>query len=211
MTDLPMFPLELVAFPTEQLALHIFENRYRQLLEDCEVHNSTFGIPTYLGKKLKFGTEMRLLKVVKRYPDGSCDILCEGIKVFELVHFENSVPNKLYGMGEVRFLSNETTCCVNKNQELKTLFINFYKALEVEPPAPITSNFNSYTFAHKAGLTVEQEYELLQLTTEDDRLDYLIHYLKVMETTLSAVSRAKELIALNGHFKHFDPLDFMDI
>ena len=43
---LPMFPLELVAFPGEELPLHIFELRYQQLLEDCEEEKVTFGIPT---------------------------------------------------------------------------------------------------------------------------------------------------------------------
>jgi len=62
---LPMFPLELVAFPGEELPLHIFEQRYQQLIEDCEEERVTFGIPTYINKRLEYGTEMELLKVVK--------------------------------------------------------------------------------------------------------------------------------------------------
>jgi Lon protease-like protein len=208
---LPMFPLELVAFPTEQLALHIFEHRYQQLLTDCEENDITFGIPTYIGGTLKFGTEMRLLKVVNRNADGTSDILCKGIRVFELMDFKNNLEDKLYGGGNVQFLSNELRGSESKNRELKSSFKKFYNALGVGIPVKINSHYTSYTLAHKAGLTLEQEYELLQITTEDERVDFLIDHLKVMITTLSAVDRTKELIALNGHFKYFDPLDFKDL
>ncbi len=208
MREIPMFPLELVAFPTEQLALHIFEERYRELIHDCEKNDITFGIPTYTDEGLKYGTEMRLLRVVKRYPDGACDIICEGIRIFEIQNFENQAPGKLYGQGEVRFLDNEVQGCSKMNVELQQAFKNFYKAMAVDIPTTIDQNFCSYTLVHKAGLILEQEYELLQILTEDERVAYLINYLNVMTTTLTAVDRAKELISLNGHFKYFDPLDF---
>jgi len=209
--SLPMFPLELVAFPTEKLALHIFEHRYQQLLADCEENEMTFGIPTYLGKNLKFGTEMQLVKVVNRNADGSSDILCKGMRVFELIDFQNTVEDRLYAGGKVRFLSNELKGSESKNRALRSSIKKFYNALGVGIPIKIDDDFSSYTLAHKAGLTLDQEYELLQITTEDERVDFLISHLKVMITTLSAVDRTKELIALNGHFKYFDPLDFKDL
>ena len=208
---LPLFPLKLVAFPGEKLALHIFEERYRQLVSDCENEKITFGIPTYLDGVLKYGTEMTLVNVVKRYPEGSCDIICQGGRIFELLSFQSSLEGKLYAGGDVRFLKNDTQIPEKKKKELLRLIVTFYDALEVQPPKYSKKDFTSYTLAHKAGLTIEQEYELLQITSEDKRMDYLISHLSIMTSTLSAVSRTKELIALNGHFKHFDPLDFNNL
>ena len=63
--------LQLVAFPTEDLNLHIFEPRYRQMMRECEEQGTTFGIPAYLNKReQEYGTELKLMEIVKRYPDG---------------------------------------------------------------------------------------------------------------------------------------------
>lgn len=208
---LPMFPLELVAFPTEQVALHIFEKRYQQLLIDCEESHINFGIPTYLNGISRYGTEMELIKVVKRYPNGACDILCKGVRVFELLKFDPIAAGKLYAAGEVRFLSNDLEGSAHKKNELQLAFRRFYKALGTDFTVPTKAKFNSYTLAHKAGFTLDQEYALLQIFSEEERTNYILNHLAVMTTTLSAVDRTKELIALNGHFKHFDPLDFKNM
>ena len=64
---LPLFPLELVCFPGEILALHIFEDRYQQLIKDCEQQKITFGIPAYINAEMEYGTEVHLEKIVKRF------------------------------------------------------------------------------------------------------------------------------------------------
>ena len=60
---LPLFPLKLVAFPGEQLNLHIFEPRYKQLFRECEENQITFGIPAFIDNKIMdIGTELKLEK-----------------------------------------------------------------------------------------------------------------------------------------------------
>ncbi|MEO1628994.1 MAG: LON peptidase substrate-binding domain-containing protein, partial [Bacteroidota bacterium] len=44
----PLFPLKLVVYPGEQLNLHIFEPRYKQLIRECEQNKVTFGIPAFI-------------------------------------------------------------------------------------------------------------------------------------------------------------------
>lgn len=212
MTLIPLFPLELVAFPGENLALHIFEDRYKELLEDCERNNQTFGIPTFINKKMRYGTQMRLVRVVKRYPNGASDIICRGERVFELKRFEERFGDKLYAGGEVVFFPDITDPNLGvDNSDLLKEFKKFYKALDIPFPNIIENEFTSYTLAHKAGLTLEQEYELLQMQSETERSNFLVNHLSTMTATLNAVNRTKELIALNGHFKHFDPLDFTEM
>jgi len=76
---MPLFPLELVLFPGQNLNLHIFESRYRQLVHECYEQERTFGIPRYKeDTPLKFGTEVKLVKIAMTYPDGRMDIITTG-------------------------------------------------------------------------------------------------------------------------------------
>jgi len=68
--------------------------------------------------------------------------------------------------------------------------------------------FNSYTLAHKMGLSFEQEYQLLQFASESERLQFIMNHLVTTIQVLNEVNRTKVLIELNGHFRNFDPLDF---
>jgi hypothetical protein len=72
-------------------------------------------------------------------------------------------------------------------------------------------SFNSFTLAHKIGLSFEQEYQLLRMPKEMERLSFINTHLMTTISVLTEVERTKKTIELNGHFKNFDPLDFKDI
>lgn len=207
---LPMFPLEMVAFPREPLALHIFEERYQQLFKDCETSDITFGIPTYIDNTMAYGTEMQITDVVKRYPSGAADIICKGLRVFKLVNFYNTLGERLYAGGEVVFLEEDTNVDSQNRNDFISLLSEFYDELDIKTPELNITTITSFTLAHKMGLTLDQEYELLQITSENKRLIFLVGHLKTVLTSLKSVNRTKRLIELNGHFKNFDPLDFKD-
>ena len=98
---LPLFPLNLVAFPGEKLNLHIFEPRYRELVRDCFTEGLTFGIPPFLDNAVQeLGTEMRLLSVEKTHTGGEMDIRTEAIGVFRVRKFLRQAPGKLYAAAE---------------------------------------------------------------------------------------------------------------
>src|SRR6056297_1865987 len=99
---LALFPLQVVVFPGERLPLHIFEERYKQLINDCEEEGSSFGIPVYFNNRLDYGTEVALDKVVQSYTSGAKDILCKGMRVFRIADFEHELPGKLYAGGKVQ-------------------------------------------------------------------------------------------------------------
>lgn len=207
-TFLPLFPLNLVAFPGEDLNLHIFEPRYRQLIGECLETGITFGIPTYLNSRLPgYGTEMKVTKLVQRYEDGRLDVKTKGLRVFRIVDFMREVPNKLYAGGEVMFLDQPyqtTEVMPALLDKLKILFQLLQTAMSLDTSQP---NF-SYQIAHKIGLSIEQEYELLTLKSEAERQVYLIRHLEQAIPIVAEMERTKERIRLNGHFKNFDPLDF---
>ncbi|MHA7130339.1 LON peptidase substrate-binding domain-containing protein [Algoriphagus namhaensis] len=204
---LPLFPLKLVAFPGEALNLHIFEPRYQQLLKDVEEMGVNFGVCVYTDKLTGFGTEVSLEEVYHRYDDGRMDIKTRGRRVFQLTSFDNPAPDKLYAGGEVEFLSYDFQSTDRKQKEyafyLKEMLYLLDHPVEID-----AALINSFSFAHKVGLKLEEELELVQMSSELDRLDFLIGHFKRMIPAIKAAREAKEKIKLNGHFKHLDPLSF---
>ncbi|MGB3774678.1 MAG: LON peptidase substrate-binding domain-containing protein [Leeuwenhoekiella sp.] len=207
---LALFPLEMVVFPTEILPLHIFEKRYQELISDCKNDNITFGIPAYINNEMSHGTEVRLKKVDKRYPNGASDVICEGLRSFAIRTFNPTLGDKLYAGGEVEFLDNINDGTPSQKRRFYTLVKTLYEALDVVLPVFDPILVNSFSFAHKIGLSLEQELSLLQMRQESERFAFIIDHLSVTIPVIQQINRTKELIQLNGHFKNFDPLDFSE-
>lgn len=205
--NLPLFPLNLVAFPGERLNLHIFEPRYRQLVGECLETGSTFGIPPFLDGKLStHGTEIRITELSHRYEDGRLDIKTVGVRVFVLEKFLNPIPGKLYSGGEVTWLDDEPCDEVLPGllERLKRLFGLLQLPLPMEPDGGSIS----FRVGHKVGLSTDEEYALLQLPRETDRQAFLIQHLERVLPIVAELERSKERIRQNGHFKNLDPLSF---
>ena len=163
---LPLFPLQTVFFPGEQVPLHIFEDRYKELINDCRNEASTFGIPVYINDSIAYGTEVQLVEVVNTYESGAMDIVCVARQVFKVVTFENEMQGKSYPGGIVDFLDNIKDGEEKQKRLVLTKIKELYKLMDVAF-GPIKEDlFNSFTLAHKMGLSYEQEYQLLQMPRE---------------------------------------------
>ncbi len=209
MSFLPLFPLNLVVFPHEDLNLHIFEPRYRQLINECLDEKKTFGIPSFINSKLLgYGTEVEVKHLSKRYGDGRMDIKTKGLRIFRIVDFQNPAKEKLYAGGEVVFIENEDLV-ETINPYLLNLVEKLYRLLKVKVDydKPEYAPF-SYRIVHKIGISVAEEYELLTISSEKQRQEKLIEHLEVILPIVAEVERTKERIAMNGHFKELDALDF---
>lgn len=207
---LPLFPLQSVFYPGETVPLHIFEERYKQLVNDCRKEALTFGIPVFINNTLSYGTEVQLVEVVNTYESGEMDVVCVARQVFRVISFENQLEGKLYAGGEVEFLDMENDADDGLREEVMLKVETLYDLMDVPFTKTSPKQFNSYSLAHKMGLSFEQEYELLQMTKESDRLQYIKAHLEATANILSEVNRTKAVIEMNGHFKNFDPLDFQN-
>ena len=207
---LPLFPLQSVFFPGESVPLHIFEERYKQLIADCRDEARTFGIPVYIYDRIAYGTEVQLVEVVTTYDGGEMDVLCVARQAFRVLTFDNEMDGKLYAGGKVELLENINDANNTTKKDVLRKLEELYKLMGVHfTPVPM-EKFNSFMLAHKMGLSFEQEHQLLQLPRESQRLNFIKSHLYGTVQVLKEVNRTKELIELNGHFKNFDPLDFRD-
>lgn len=204
---LPLFPLKLVVFPGEELNLHIFEPRYKELIKDVENEKLTFGVCAFTDRLAVYGTEVRLDHIHTRYEDGRLDIKTVGQRIFKIRSFENPSPGKLYASGEIEFMENDPKVPDFLHHEYLFYLREMLHLLNYQVNFDPT-NIDSFTFSHKIGLKLEEELQLIQLSSEAKRTDFLIKHFKRIIPALKAAEQAKEKIRQNGHFKHLDPLDF---
>ena len=150
---------------------------------------------------------MEIIDVEKTYSDGRMDIRTLGLAIFEIIDFRNPDSDKTCSRGNVRIKPVNLSVDEARISKVHELLNRFYLHLGVKNPFLKTEEHNSYSFAHKIGLSIEQEYQLLCMESEGSRLDFIIDYLAKDTPLLEQISRTKERIAMNGHFKKFDTLD----
>lgn len=207
---IPVFPLAIVVYPGEKLHLHIFEPRYKQLINDCKESGKPFGIPTVINNKMsEMGTLVTLKEIVQTYDNGEMDIRTEGLEVFRVLEFIKSVPDKMYSGAIVNYPDNAQG---EGNRDLMQAVIKGVK--ELHRLLNISKDFKkpenelrSYDVAHHAGLSLEEEYEVLGLMKEIQRQEYLKRHLQKVLPMLMEMESLKEKVKLNGHFRNLSTFD----
>jgi Lon protease-like protein len=208
---IPIFPLGIVVYPGESLNLHIFEPRYKQLINECHLEGKNFGIPSVFNNKLnEFGTLVRITELVGVTENGEMDIRTEGLSVFRILEVIKSVPDKLYSGAIVNYPENTEDKgkpelmqkVVNAIRELHRL-LNISKDFK-KPDEELTC----YDVAHHAGFSLEEEYELLALFREEQRQEYLKRHLSKVLPVIAEMETLKEKVKLNGHFKNLSSFEF---
>ena len=200
---IPLFPLDIVVYPGEKLNLHVFEPRYKQLITECNEAKKPFGLPTVLKDGIaEMGTLVEIDEIVQVYEDGKMDIKTTGKKVFRILEIIKHIPDKLYSGAIVNYPANE----FYPNKELRKKVLSNLR--ELHDSLNLTKDFKkpdnellSYDVAHHAALSLDEEYELLGLMREDQRLEYLKRHLLKILPLVNEMETLKERIKLNGHFK----------
>jgi Lon protease-like protein len=134
---LPLFPLHVVVFPRTHLPLHIFEDRYKEMVGNALRENSEFGI--VLAKDngiVNAGCTVIVEKVLKSYPDGKMDILTCGRRRFEVVMLDEE---REYLRGEVQFFDDDDADAPTPLEAQHAALTQYKKLLEsrvMPPPTP---------------------------------------------------------------------------
>jgi Lon protease-like protein len=208
---IPIFPLSVVVYPGETLNLHIFEPRYKELVRECFSARKSFGIPPVIeGKVREMGTLVEILEIAKEYENGEMDIVTSGTSVFRILEIIRSVPDKLYSGAIVNYPHNsrayhkpELMQRVLKGIRELHRMLNINK--EFTKP---DGELNAYDIAHHAGLSLEEEYELLGLLKEEQRQEYLKRHLGKVLPVIMEMEMLKERVKLNGHFRNLSSFRF---
>jgi Lon protease-like protein len=207
---IPIFPLAIAVFPGEKLNLHIFEPRYIQLILSCAKTKKPFGIPIVVNGKISdIGTLVEIVEITTNYENGEMDIKTKGLTVFHVLEIIQEIPEKLYSGAIVSYPRNDVRA---RPEMMKKIIVDvalLHKLLAVKKEITAEGReLLSYDFAHHIGMSIEEEFEFLQLLQEDQRLEFMRRHLKKVIPVLKDMEILKKKIQLNGHFRNLEGFKF---
>ena len=198
MTELGLFPLPLVLLPTERIPLHIFEERYRELIGECLDSGEDFGLVYADGDGVReVGTRARVTEVLARLPDGKLDVLVEGGNRFRLLEL---TTGRSFHTGVVAPVEDADDPADREAVERALGLFDRLRELtrsDVDVPDADASQL-SYVLAARVEFAPDDKLELLNDLSERSRLTRLCDLLENAVETAQRVRGAAERAATNG-------------
>ena len=204
MTDIPLFPLNVVLMPGTPLPLHIFEERYKQMVDECLESGAEFGmvLADESGTR-QVGCTAKIVELVQRYDDGRMVILVEGARRFKL---NNVMTGEPYYVGDVEYLEDEPAEddvsalaeeCVALLERVIEAATEGSVGIEIEPPYRNLA----FAIAGRIEFDLEARQEILELSTEKERLTKVKALLAEAADRLEREKATREKAETNGHLR----------
>jgi Lon protease-like protein len=194
----PLFPLGIVALPTESLPLHIFEDRYRRMIETCLESGRDFGVIWLSDQELKpVGCACEIERVLERMEDGRLNIIARGTRPFRLLERHDDLP---YPSGMIELLGDlEEDTDLEAARTARELYAelveqatdNVLKSEELEA-------FDAYAMAATVEFGTDAKQELLELRSENARMRLLTLLFRAAIKRLELIDRAQARARSNG-------------
>ena len=197
---IPLFPLDLVLFPGAALPLHIFEDRYKEMIGECLQSRTEFGMVRARREGLAIvGCTARIVTVTQRYPDGRLDILCRGERRFEI---ESLQDGRSFLQAEVDFLCDREPCSTRRDREqcaalhmemleLSGNTASEFPHLDLDQPV-------AFLLASAIPADLEFKQELLHLHSDSERTARLMEFYRLILPKLQRGFRGLKTAAHNG-------------
>ncbi|MCZ6775803.1 MAG: LON peptidase substrate-binding domain-containing protein [Ignavibacteria bacterium] len=200
---LPLFPLQVVLFPNSALSLHIFEERYKVLINECVSDNKELGIILVNESKMsEIGCTATVKDVLQKYEDGRLDIVVQGGRRYKLYRYDYDLAP--YTVGFVQYLENSDEPVdpplAQETIELFNKLVSVVYRQKFEPvPLDIRSDDLSFLLAQKAGMSLNQRQGLLELVSENKRLQMLRGYFVDVIPKLAQLEEVERIIRSDGY------------
>jgi Lon protease-like protein len=197
-TDFPLFPLGIVALPEELIPLHIFEERYKTMMNECLRDEKEFGIVWLSDDGLRdTGCACEIERVLERMEDGRMNLVVRGTRPFRVVERQSDLA---YPAGVVEFLEDRPE---ELDPELQTRAHDSYaelvrRATDAEPEDPDLSELDAYGMAATVDFGPDAKQGLLDLRSENARLRLVSRLFQAAAKRLDLVERAQERARSNG-------------
>lgn len=200
---IPLFPLSLVLLPGMSLPLHIFEERYKEMMGDIIAVEGEFGV--VLAKNdgiVNIGCSAAVVNVLRKYPDGTLDLLAAGQRRFQIESLDEEKP---YLRAEVEYFDDEDVNEVPPELRQKAN-LALRELMQIErPEVPPEKIENLARLSFQIGQLVsdlDKRQTVLALRSEVERLEYLVRIVPDHITQRKYIALAKRVGPQNGHAKH---------
>jgi Lon protease-like protein len=196
--EFPLFPLGLVALPTEAVPLHIFEMRYRTMLHECIDTGSEFGIVWMSDDGLReIGCACEIEQVMEELDDGRFNVLTRGTRPFRVVERQSHLA---YPAGVVEFLADEDEVPDEEAlQRARDVYADLVeRATDRKPEAAELDELDAYAMAATVDFGLDAKQGLLELRSENARLTLVTRLFRAATKRLDFVDRAQARARSNG-------------
>ena len=201
--DFPLFPLGLVALPSELVPLHIFENRYKTMIGRCLDDGSEFGIVWMSEDGLRpIGCACEIAEVVERMEDGRINLIARGTRPFRIEERQEELP---YPAGTVEFLDDREeeldADAAGAAHEAYAELVN--EATDRTPDMTEIGDMSAYQMAATVEFGLDAKQGLLDLRSETARLRLVTRLFRAALKRLDFVNHAQARARSNGrvHFQ----------
>jgi Lon protease-like protein len=197
---IPLFPLDVVLFPGASLPLHIFEERYKEMIGICMEEETTFGVVRAQQEGLAvIGCTARIVRVIQRYRDGRLDILCQGDTRFEIEMLENS---RTFLEAEVDFFEDDGAVATRElREECAALHFETLELAGIEVATMHLSLDGPISFALASALPADLGFkqQLLNMRSDEERTERLRDFYQTVLPKLRTTANAVKGSGHNGH------------
>ena len=196
--DFPLFPLGIVALPSELVPLHIFEERYKTMIARCLEEPCEFGIVWAEDDGLRpVGCAVEIAEVLERMDDGRMNILTRGTRPFRIVDERGDLP---YPAGTVEFLEDKEEDAdagtARSAHEAYGELVEQATDRTLEPDE--LDAMSAYQMAATVDFGLEAKQGLLDLRSENARLRLVARLFRAAIKRLAFIERAQERARSNG-------------
>jgi Lon protease-like protein len=197
---LPLFPLQVVLLPDSELPLHIFEDRYKEMIAEVLRDKIEFGVVLANERGIvNTGCTATVERVLREYPDGRLDILTVGRRRFEI---ERVNEERAFLRGEVDYFDDEDETLPENDFRARAIAgYNDLRALTSDPPLP-TAQSGDPQLSFRLARPIQDlglRQALLTARSEAERLQQLAEFLPAFLIRQRRVERVKQVAPRNGH------------
>jgi Lon protease-like protein len=196
--DFPLFPLALVGLPGELIPLHIFEERYKTMMNECLQGEREFGILWLSDEGLREnGCACEIDRVLERLDDGRMNILTRGTRPFRVLERQEHLP---YPAGTIEFLTDrEETVDETLLSAAHEVYADLVKrAADREADTDELATMGAYAMAATVDFGLDAKQGLLDLRSENARLRLVTRLFRAALKRLDFVDRAQARARSNG-------------
>jgi Lon protease-like protein len=199
--DFPLFPLGLVALPHEYVPLHIFEDRYKAMIDECLDEEREFGIIWASDEGIRpVGCAVEIAEVIERLDDGRLNILTRGTRPFRVVQEDLPGTGRPYPSGTIEFLEDKDELPDPGSERAAR---EAYAALVEQATDKVLDEdelrtLDAYRMAATVDFGLEAKQGLLDLRSENARLRLLTRLFRAATKRLDFIERAQARARSNG-------------
>ena len=199
--EFPLFPLGIVALPGEMIPLHIFEERYKTMMNECLRDEKDFGIVWLSDDGLReTGCACTVERVLERMEDGRMNLLTRGTRPFRVVERQGHLA---YPAGVIEFLEDrpeeiDPDLLAAAHEAYSQLVL---RATDSEPEVDQLAEMDAYAMAGTVDFGPDAKQGLLDLRSENARLRLLTRLFQAATKRLDLVERAQERAQSNGRIR----------